>query len=268
MKLNDTFHFGKFKGLKLIEVYQGALNIDKSLIKKYVEHMFTSDARWAFEGLIGKPIFQVIDSFEVSDSEIRVIGMFAEPWNSNSDERVKLGNIEDLLQRYLSIGNEKIGRIIGGFDSLDVINKQNEVRKPVGANPSYLTWCIENVNNFFIDTEDLEFLENLKIILFKGINVVYKGKEVFEYAPIIEITNYHFTNQLKETNAQKIESIRKSGNFDEVGINYDPNCSQRYLESADWDYDLNNSAHDPSENPWIDILGAGEEAEVAFWNTD
>lgn len=41
-----------------------------------------------------------------------------------------------------------------------------------------------------------------------------------------------------------------------------------YLEYADWDYDPSNPAHDPQENPWIDILGPGDEAETAYWNTD
>ena len=34
---------------------------------------------------------------------------------------------------------------------------------------------------------------------------------------------------------------------------------------ADGDY---NQPHSPSENPWIDVFGAGEEAEAAYWNTD
>jgi hypothetical protein len=29
-----------------------------------------------------------------------------------------------------------------------------------------------------------------------------------------------------------------------------------------------NPAHDPSENPWIDVFGPGDEAETAYWNTD
>ena len=40
------------------------------------------------------------------------------------------------------------------------------------------------------------------------------------------------------------------------------------LAVGDWDYDRMNPAHDPSDNPWIDVFGPGEEAEAAYWNTD
>ena len=40
------------------------------------------------------------------------------------------------------------------------------------------------------------------------------------------------------------------------------------LEMGDWNFDRNNPAHDPSENPWIDVYGPGEEAETAYWNTE
>lgn len=29
-----------------------------------------------------------------------------------------------------------------------------------------------------------------------------------------------------------------------------------------------NPAHDPSENPWIDVLGDNDEAYDAYWNTE
>lgn len=40
------------------------------------------------------------------------------------------------------------------------------------------------------------------------------------------------------------------------------------LAFGDWNYDHMNPAHNPSENPWIDVFGPGEEAEAAYWNTD
>lgn len=46
------------------------------------------------------------------------------------------------------------------------------------------------------------------------------------------------------------------------------NWSQDDLHFGDWDYDPMNPAHDPDENPWIDVFGPGDEAETAYWNTD
>ena len=39
------------------------------------------------------------------------------------------------------------------------------------------------------------------------------------------------------------------------------------LSLGDWDYDPMNEAHDPGNNPWIDVFGPGEEAEMAYLNT-
>jgi hypothetical protein len=55
---------------------------------------------------------------------------------------------------------------------------------------------------------------------------------------------------------------------DDSYVDYHRSYSQRELEMGDWDYDPMNPAHDPSENPWIDVFGPGFEAEQAYWNTD
>ena len=47
-----------------------------------------------------------------------------------------------------------------------------------------------------------------------------------------------------------------------------PDWPHEELMAADWDYDPDNLAHDPSETPWIDVFGPGEEAEAAYWNTE
>jgi hypothetical protein len=39
-------------------------------------------------------------------------------------------------------------------------------------------------------------------------------------------------------------------------------------EEVGWSFDDMNPSHDPSQNPWIDVFGPGEEAEMAYWNHD
>lgn len=54
-------------------------------------------------------------------------------------------------------------------------------------------------------------------------------------------------------------------------LNDDPyhrEWDEESLENAEWNYDRFNPAHNPKENPLIDVFGPGEEAETAFWNTD
>ncbi len=51
-------------------------------------------------------------------------------------------------------------------------------------------------------------------------------------------------------------------------LNTGRNWSEDDLAFGDWNYDRMNPAHDPSDNPWIDVFGPGEEAEAAYWNTN
>ena len=268
MKLNDRFHFGKFKGLRLIDVYQGTPNIDRFLIKQYVEYMLNSDDRWIYDTFDKIPYFGLIDYFVVTESEIEVFGMLSEPWNSDSNTRITLGNIEDVLQGYLSIGNMLMGRIIGGFHSLEEFNRDSETRKPIGASPSYLAWCINEVDNFFIDPSDLKLMEKLKITYFKGINVIYRGDDIFEYSPLTETANYSFTPKVIKRNASKFERVKPDTDYDRIQIAKKSKWSPEKLKSANWDYDINDQAHDSIDNSWIDVFGPGEEAETAYWNTD
>lgn len=39
-------------------------------------------------------------------------------------------------------------------------------------------------------------------------------------------------------------------------------------DEVGWSFDDMNPSHDPSQNPWIDVSGPGEEAEMAYWNHD
>ena len=46
------------------------------------------------------------------------------------------------------------------------------------------------------------------------------------------------------------------------------NWTEDDYNEAGWDTDDLNPAHDPSQNPWIDVSGPGDEAEMAYWNHD
>lgn len=271
MRLNDQFTFGKFEGIRLIDVYQGTPNIDRAILKEYIDYMFQSDDRWSYEAIVGEPWFQVMDEVEVTENEIKIKGLYAEPWSFSSEKRLKIGNIEVLLEDYLSRGNNIKGGLFGGFTSLEHLNKQMDEKYVIGAAPHYIVWCIMNVDGFYIDPEDLDAMEKFKIAEFKGFHVLYKGEQVFEYAPKIELKKYSFSDEVKLKNKDKWEEAESMSEEPEDDDNEDfsgPYWDHEELISADWDYDPNNQAHDPTENPWIDVFGPGEEAEVAYWNTE
>lgn len=212
MTTNDIFTFGKFKGLRLIDVFQGTPNIDRQLLRDYVDFMLKSDDRWNYDDMFGSSSFQLIDEFEIREKEIKVTGLQIEPWDENSEKRFKPGNIEKLLDSYLSLGNQVTGRMIGGFHSLEDINKLQEPKSIIGASPDYICWCIKEVDGFYIDPPDIEQLEKLKITIFKGVNVIFKADDTYEYSPKTETKNFSFSEVVKEKNQTKMEEANSHDN--------------------------------------------------------
>lgn len=276
MKLNDIFLFGQYKGLSLQDVYQGTLNIDRTFVKQYVEHMLLSDSQFEFfcNHFCHKncALYHIIDYFEITKTTIKVFWINSEPWNSLSNDRIEIGNIEEFFEKYLSIGIIH-GHFLGfGFDSAIDINKENVEKCTIGADPSYIVWCINELDHFFVDPNDLELMEKFKVTYLNGINVTYKGDSLYEYSPSTTRGNFSFTDEIKQKNLLKYEKIFFKNNCKSKDNNqdddWDEDLTQEELENADWDYNPNNPAHDPSQNPWIDVFGPGDEAETAYWNTD
>jgi hypothetical protein len=75
--------------------------------------------------------------------------------------------------------------------------------------------------------------------------------------------------QNQETDKYIIQhKVRDKNNDNLENQDQDVPLSNDDLAFADWNYDHSNPAHNPSENPWIDVFGPGEEAESAYWNTN
>ncbi|MBK9013172.1 MAG: hypothetical protein IPM82_03260 [Saprospiraceae bacterium] len=139
----------------------------------------------------------------------------------------------------------------------------------------YITWAINTVNNFTIKPH--KFCKNFVCEALKTFKVKLITPEIIEYQPIFKKIDYRFADTVIEKNLQKF--------VDTFGMNYDikedyyvevfnnnknepqeswnrtsdendwnETWDDDELHSADWDYDHNNPAHNPAENPWIDIL--------------
>lgn len=120
------------------------------------------------------------------------------------------------------------------------------VREVLDIKPSYIDWCAINLDHFFISDD---VIEEIKAII-PNFSISEEGQNKL--------------NEKYETWETEQESYAEYDDYDDYHRSYD----QDELEMADWDYDPMNPAHDPSENPWIDVFGPGDEAETAYWNTD
>ena len=122
--------------------------------------------------------------------------------------------------------------------------KGETLQEIIGKNGSYIKWCVLNVDYFFVALEDLQECYDKK--------------------------GWILSDDAKLALAKKEQRLAEFNQCDGVDVIEDSprHWDQDELEMADWEYDRHNPAHSPSENPWIDVFGAGEEAEAAYWNTD
>jgi hypothetical protein len=126
-------------------------------------------------------------------------------------------------------------------------HKGKTVAAVLHENPSYLNWCMINLNQFFIADDDLE-------------SIVYAKP------------SFKFTAEAETVRQQKREKMEAASNDDDYEYDSTSHTRRRWshdeLADGDWDYDYSNPSHNPSDNPWIDVFGPGDEAEAAYWNTD
>ena len=114
----------------------------------------------------------------------------------------------------------------------------------LSTNPNYVKWCFVNVATFYINNLTIN---EIRVII---PNFLKKKNEI---------------KLLKTKTLQWDQECFLEHPFYEE---HDSNVySDSELYTQDWDYILMNPAHNPSENPWIAVFGAGDEAESAYWNT-
>lgn len=105
-----------------------------------------------------------------------------------------------------------------------------------------------------------------------------ENQEINEGITVDEILNLPFSLTTKEflNRCYNMDTdLVDEFDFDELDVEdeyldddpHNNHWEDSELYMGDWEYDQMNPAHCPSENPWIDVFGPGDEAETAYWNT-
>ncbi|MEJ8756374.1 hypothetical protein WG947_05175 [Pontibacter sp. H259] len=208
MNLNDAFTFGKYKGLKLIEVYRGTLIIDPAVLLGYIKLLLNTEARHHYENTFSCLQLEFVDEFWVRENLITAYiytGISDNPDVENLEPKLEelSYNIENELESYLSIGNQRTGYDLGGFHSLSEFNKSFDSKHIVGGDPQYLSWCIQNIDGFFIPYDKLTLLEQTKVAIFNGFHILHKSGGTYEYSTNFKTGLYKFPERVKEINKLK-----------------------------------------------------------------
>ena len=172
-----------------------------------------------------------------SENEIDSLKQKIDGWvyTHNKDLKIDIRKIKAPQKRHR--GGIRIGNTIfttSDYDLNEIFQfgkyKNESIFDTAIKDPSYLLWCVLNLNHFSIS-------ELLVVILLIN-NKIDNGKS-FEAI---------------ELNLIKLNL---------VGI-----CEEYYNDSSELDYDPWDELRSHGENPWEDVFGPGDGADTAYWNTD
>jgi hypothetical protein len=182
-ELNTKLDFGKYRGLTVQQIYQGTLNIDKGVIKEYLDFILNSDnfKKWAF--FDGSTL---IERFEISQNKIELIGEIHDcELPEGPQNRIVFGNIEKQIANY--INQHFKANFLGVLPDIGEFNKKYNLVTSTGGSPDYLKWCETNIEKFELSRKCKLALDKISYARLSGFNILYIGKEIYEYAPMFDI---------------------------------------------------------------------------------
>jgi hypothetical protein len=292
------FEFGKYRGLKLINILKGGLAVHYNTVKIIKEYL--------------TDLLSFFLSSEQSQSVlIPNFDSIIQEYHELSREVLLENHIECIVTRdSIALSEGRSYRIVSLFCGFlekllklpfsSAIYLQRNDNKTEGFNPNcleikpgsdYIIWAINNVRKFYVlphimdDTHEIFSLECFKCKRLSPLVIGYK--------PAIKKKEFVFPENIKRKNLAKFQMLtgklydKKNGWYllseneqDKIRIKYFNSESNSHeimnstidwsaeeLQYAGWQYDRNNPAHDEHENPWIDVFGPGDEADQAYWNT-
>jgi len=297
------FEFGKYNGREIRDVINGKIAENTyTTIKNFIEDLVEGLSNKECDYNILCHSFKLTEDdksliqdmrnrcnkveFFITKDYIAISSKTFSEYSTNDDIAEKASK---LLEKILT---SNFKHLVGFSENSILIN----------SDVQYVAWAILNVDVFAIPSFYLE--KDLSLKTLKTFKINRLNPFVFEHTPIIETVKCAFAKELIKLNQDKFEKINnvvydlksnkytynlsekemrerfgyflyedyeEEGNIDSEYDDEDYNhrqWSEDELEMGDWNYDPWNPAHDPDENPWIDVFGAGEEAEDAYWNTD
>lgn len=187
MQIDDCFYFGKYKGLTIRQVYQGTQDIDNKLLKSFVEYKINK---------IIKSNRKAEFITEVSNTLIRIRNTFLNTVDFDLTEYLNEFFLERMENRYLD------NLSLDAFNS-QTANQGGYTLKVTSGQPEYIAWCINTVDSFYIDPEDVDSLQSLTIFRYSGMKILRKIEDIYEYHPKIKESKFHFIDLLREKNDTK-----------------------------------------------------------------
>ena len=223
MELDDYIKFGKYKGLTLRDVYSGTDSINSNLVKNYLIYTANSEFQYINSTVMMTSFddnppnkIEVIKVKDISEKKsiieevyfkIEDTSIYAEPILDNiKSDRAKA------IEHFFRNRDNSFDRQIGFLSIQDYNTQVYSIGKntPTVTNgdPQYIAWCIENIERFYVDIEDMITLQECEVFIFVGIEVTISdcSENCYNYRHRIKNSKYNYPNKILELNAKKYKS--------------------------------------------------------------
>jgi len=220
MKSTDIFWFGQYKGYTLKDVYQGWSEPILEFYKDFITYRLTNaELSWT-DGEDKQSRKLVVSDFEfIKEKYVKI--HFNITFEINDIGTIKFDNTERLLFSINALvwaGDDYTHRMAFGKanDTILKMNLESKTRYPVFTNSQYIFWCIKEIEEFYINPDELKSLEELELTSFGGINLKHYRKDLFTYTPMIGKPKNEIPEEIKTFNLKKYKNSGKTDSRNKV----------------------------------------------------
>ncbi|MBT6684803.1 MAG: hypothetical protein HN704_03955 [Bacteroidetes bacterium] len=218
MRLEDEFTYGKHKGKKIIDVFTGVL-IDPIRTGKIIE-AYLQDLLNLFSPSLNKHCIYFFNN------DMRKVAkqnkLYVDKWKTQPNARFRVTQkyifIENCKNNLLSIYMEFLNSIMNlnytNNGSTEYWTSTNYPKassslhmKNINPNPSYIKWCIKHIDGFYICSDEIEMLKDIKSFYFENFTIEIVNDEILMYTPKIRINEYKISDSFIEMNRRKENEV-------------------------------------------------------------
>jgi hypothetical protein len=201
INIDEPLHFGKYKGYSVREIYKGMNVVSQTFINDLLDYGYKDFTFLLEPAILNKPSIKVaIKNFEILINNNLQFNLSFDGKINNWHE--SYFEAAAYISWCLIFGNESKIAIDTFGSANEKILSINEIKKTkyrLSADPSYIEWCINNLDIFHVDFEDIIKLQNETCHYLNGINLYFSDHSGnYKYEVSIDKNKYTFAIETLE----------------------------------------------------------------------
>ena len=250
MKITDYFTFGKYKNLSIEQIFLGSNDLPFSLFKDYFcqnlsSSYFLSNLKISELELIEKLRLTVTNGYFLICSG-----------HDNHDYTTALSTI---FRNKDTVAERKKGFVpLNDFIYSKVNDTLDYKSVKLSAAPEYIEWAIKSHSNFFIDQNDIDFIQGSKCHKYIGLTVRRIDNNVYSFTPLYHSPFYRFEEETLRANLMKMRKAFEASTRGDIN------------NSTDHNFGFYKGSYAQDVEGWSDeeIRDAFGGEPDAYWNID